>query len=63
MDRVIAYESKRGDEEHTKKVIQELILLGETDRAVQLLLETELENPNYYTDAIKYGLISSTSLS
>jgi hypothetical protein len=23
------------------------------DRAVQLLLETELENPNYYTDAIK----------
>jgi hypothetical protein len=28
-------------------------LLGEMDRAVQLLLETELENPNYYTDAIK----------
>lgn len=53
MDRVITYEGKRGGEEHTKKVIQELILLGETDRAVQLLLETELENPNYYTDAIK----------
>ncbi|XP_034244567.1 WD repeat-containing protein 11-like [Thrips palmi] len=59
MDRVIAYESKRGDEEHTKKVIQELILLGETDRAVQLLLETELENPNYYTDAIKACLVAT----
>lgn len=59
MDRVVSYESKRGDEEHTKKVIQELILLGETDRAVQLLLETELENPNYYTDAIKACLVAT----
>jgi WD repeat-containing protein 11 len=34
-------------------VIERLILLGQTDRAVQLLLETDLDNPAYYTDAIK----------
>ena len=53
LERVSLHDSKRGDYQHTKKVIEQLILLGEMDRAVQLLLETELENPNYYTDAIK----------
>jgi hypothetical protein len=53
LERVSLHESKRGNYHHTKKVIEQLILLGETDRAVQLLLETEMENPNYYTDAIK----------
>lgn len=56
LERVSLHDSKRGDYQHTKKVIEQLILLGEMDRAVQLLLETELENPNYYTDAIKYDL-------
>lgn len=53
LERISLHESKRGDYQHTKKVIEQLILLGEMDRAVQLLLETEIENPNYYTDAIK----------
>ena len=53
LERVSLHDSKRGDYQHTKKVIEQLILLGEMDRAVQLLLETELESPNYYTDAIK----------
>ncbi|PSN34557.1 WD repeat-containing protein 11 [Blattella germanica] len=42
-----------------QKVIEQLILLGEMDRAVQLLLETELENANYYTDAIKACLVAT----
>lgn len=53
LERTSLHESKRGDYQHTKKVIEQLILLGEMDRAVQLLLETEIENPNNYTDAIK----------
>lgn len=59
LERVSLHESKRGDYEHTKKVIEQLILLGEMDRAVQLLLETELENPSYYTDAIKACLVAT----
>ncbi|KAJ4431502.1 hypothetical protein ANN_20100 [Periplaneta americana] len=59
LERVSLHESKRGDYQHTKKVIEQLILLGEMDRAVQLLLETELENPNYYTDAIKACLVAT----
>ncbi|XP_067012842.2 WD repeat-containing protein 11 [Anabrus simplex] len=59
LERVSLHESKRGDYEHTKKVIEQLILLGEMDRAVQLLLETELDNANYYTDAIKACLVAT----
>lgn len=59
LERVTLHESKRGDYLHTKKVIEQLILLGEMDRAVQLLLETDLDNVNYYTDAIKACLVST----
>ncbi|KAJ9582833.1 hypothetical protein L9F63_022829, partial [Diploptera punctata] len=59
LERVCLHENKRGDYQHTKKVIQQLILLGEMDRAVQLLLETELDNPSYYTDAIKACLVAT----
>lgn len=48
------HEWRRGDYKHTQRVVERLILLGEMDRAVQLLLETDLDNPNYYTDGIKY---------
>nr|CAD7258867.1 unnamed protein product [Timema shepardi] len=61
LERVSLHESKRGDYKHTKMVIEQLILLGEMDRAVQLLLETELENTNYYTDAIKLVQVSIKS--
>ncbi|GLH00339.1 Uncharacterized protein GBIM_06748 [Gryllus bimaculatus] len=59
LERVSLHESKRGDYQHTKKVIEQLILLGEMDRAVQLLLETEFDNPSYYTDAIKACLVAT----
>ena len=54
LERVSVHEWKRGDYKHTQRVVQRLILLGEMDRAVQLLLETDIDNANYYTDAIKY---------
>jgi len=53
MERVALYENKRGDYSRTQRVIQELIILGETDRAVQLLLETDLDHPQYHVDAMK----------
>ena len=30
------------------------MLLGQTDRAVQLLLETDSDNDNYYVDCLRY---------
>ncbi|KAI5748459.1 hypothetical protein M8J77_025794 [Diaphorina citri] len=59
LDRASLHESKRGDYKHTQNVIQRLLLLGETDRAVQLLLETQISNESYYTDAIKACLVST----
>lgn len=53
LERVSVHEWRRGDYKHTQKVVERLILLGEMDRAVQLLLETDLDNPSYYTDGIK----------
>lgn len=59
LERVALHESRRGDYDHTKRVIQQLLLLGQSDRAVQLLLETDLNNPEYYTDAIKACLVAT----
>lgn len=53
LERVNLHEWRRGDYRYTQRVVERLILLGEMDRAVQLLLETDIDNPNYYTDAIK----------
>ncbi len=53
LEQVELHEWKQGDYLHSQRVIERLILLGETDRAVQLLLETDFNNPNYHTDAIK----------
>ena len=53
LEQVDLHEWKRGDYQYTQRVIERLILLGEMDRAVQLLLETDYDNPNYHADAIK----------
>uniref|UniRef100_A0A1B6I9I5 WD repeat-containing protein 11 n=1 Tax=Homalodisca liturata TaxID=320908 RepID=A0A1B6I9I5_9HEMI len=59
LERVGVHEWRRGDYKHTQKVVERLILLGEMDRAVQLLLETDLDNPHYYTDGIKACLVAT----
>ncbi|XP_046385283.1 WD repeat-containing protein 11-like [Ischnura elegans] len=64
LERVALHEGKRqcgvrGGYEQTRKVVERLILLGEGDRAVQLLLETDLDHPRYYSDAIKACLVAT----
>lgn len=59
LERVNVHEWRRGDYKHTQRVVERLILLGEMDRAVQLLLETDIDNPSYYTDAIKACLVAT----
>ncbi|XP_065217428.1 WD repeat-containing protein 11-like [Planococcus citri] len=59
LEQVELHEWKRGDYQHTQRVIERLILLGEMDRAVQLLLETDFNNTNYYADAIKACLLAT----
>jgi hypothetical protein len=49
---------RRGSYEHTKQCIEKFILLGQPDRAVQLLLETEPSNDAFYCDSLKYDRLS-----
>lgn len=53
LDRVALHDSKRATYDHTKKCAENYIMLGQTDRAVQLLLETEPDNESYYTDSLR----------
>ncbi|KAK6635197.1 hypothetical protein RUM44_000448 [Polyplax serrata] len=63
LERVALHESRRTDHEHTKRVIQQQLLLGQSDRAVQLLLETDVDNSDYYADSIKACLIATVQSS
>ena len=54
LDRISLHDSKKATYEHTKKCAENLMLLGQTDRAVQLLLETDSDNDNYYVDCLRY---------
>ena len=57
--RVSLHDSKRATNEHTRKCAENLILLGQADRAVQLLLETEPDNTDYYSDSLRACLVAS----
>ncbi|XP_066534821.1 WD repeat-containing protein 11 [Hoplias malabaricus] len=59
LERVHLQEVKRSSYEHTKKCADQLLLLGQTDRAVQLLLETSADNPSYYCDSLKACLVTT----
>ncbi|XP_061693109.1 WD repeat-containing protein 11 isoform X2 [Syngnathoides biaculeatus] len=63
LDRVHLQEVKRSNYEHTKKCADQLLLLGQTDRAVQLLLETSADNPSYYCDSLKACLVTTITSS
>uniref|UniRef100_A0A8C5NBE4 WD repeat-containing protein 11 n=1 Tax=Gouania willdenowi TaxID=441366 RepID=A0A8C5NBE4_GOUWI len=63
LDRVRLQEVKRSSYEHTKKCADQLLLLGQTDRAVQLLLETCADNPSYYCDSLKACLVTTITSS
>ncbi|KAG8435620.1 hypothetical protein GDO86_013532 [Hymenochirus boettgeri] len=63
LDRVSLQELKRSSYEHTRKCADQLLLLGQTDRAVQLLLETSADNPQYYCDSLKACLVTTVTSS
>uniref|UniRef100_A0A8C8DL18 WD repeat-containing protein 11 n=1 Tax=Oryzias sinensis TaxID=183150 RepID=A0A8C8DL18_9TELE len=63
LDRVHLQEVKRSSYEHTKKCADQLLLLGQTDRAVQLLLETSADNSSYYCDSLKACLVTTITSS
>uniref|UniRef100_A0A670ID18 WD repeat-containing protein 11 n=1 Tax=Podarcis muralis TaxID=64176 RepID=A0A670ID18_PODMU len=63
LERVNLQEVKRSNYDHTKKCTDQLLLLGQTDRAVQLLLETSSENPYYYCDSLKACLVTTVTSS
>ncbi|KAL5022239.1 hypothetical protein ScPMuIL_001394 [Solemya velum] len=59
LDRVSLHDSKRATYDHTKKCAENYIMLGQTDRAVQLLLETEPDNDSYHIDCLRACLVAS----
>uniref|UniRef100_A0A8D0BDJ2 WD repeat domain 11 n=1 Tax=Salvator merianae TaxID=96440 RepID=A0A8D0BDJ2_SALMN len=63
LERVNLQEVKRSNYDHTRKCTDQLLLLDQTDRAVQLLLETSAENPYYYCDSLKACLVTTVTSS
>ncbi|NXK96767.1 WDR11 protein, partial [Formicarius rufipectus] len=63
LERVNLQEVKRTTYDHTRKCADQLLLLGQTDRAVQLLLETSPENAHYYCDSLKACLVTTVTSS
>ncbi|XP_078500058.1 WD repeat-containing protein 11 isoform X1 [Lissotriton helveticus] len=63
LERVYLQEVKRSTYDHTRKCADQLLLLGQTDRAVQLLLETSAENQHYYCDSLKACLVTTVTSS
>ena len=53
LDRAALHDSKRPTHDHTRKCAENLVMLGQTDRAVQLLLETEPDTDLYYIDCLR----------
>lgn len=57
--RIRVHETRRCTNEQTRKCADNLIFLRQTDRAVQLLLETEATSPHFYADSLKACLAAS----
>ncbi|EGC36790.1 hypothetical protein DICPUDRAFT_87252 [Dictyostelium purpureum] len=60
LDKADCYEKKRPDSELTKKLIEKNILLGRTPRAVNLLLDTTPDHPDFFNRAMKACVISAS---
>jgi len=57
--RVALRDSHRSSYDHTRSCAENLILLGQMDRAVQILLEGEPSDSSYYPDALRACLIAT----
>lgn len=54
LEQVLLHEWKSGEYLQMRRVVDKFILLGEKTRALDLLLATNVNDPHYYTDALKY---------
>ncbi|XP_077991912.1 WD repeat-containing protein 11-like isoform X2 [Glandiceps talaboti] len=59
LERVNLHDNKRTTYEHTKKCAENFMLLNQTDRAVQLYLETDSDNECYYEDSLRACLVAT----
>lgn len=59
LDRLALHDSKRTTYDQTRKCAETLVLLGQADRAVQLFLETDAGNENYYVDSLRACLVAT----
>lgn len=59
LDRLALHDNKRSTYDHTRKCAETLVLLGQADRAVQLFLETDSVNENYYVDSLRACLVAT----
>eukprot|EP00795_Rhopilema_esculentum_P012339 gene12339-2990_t len=57
--RIALRDSKRSTPEQSRVCAGKLILVGETDRAVQILLEADPSDTSYYSDALRACLIAT----
>ncbi|KAF2071396.1 hypothetical protein CYY_007290 [Polysphondylium violaceum] len=60
LDRTDNQEKKRPDQELTKKLIEKNLLLGRNPRAVNLLLDTTPDHPDFFNRAMKACVISAS---
>jgi hypothetical protein len=63
LHRTCIHDTKRVNYNLTKKCIDRLLFLGQVDRAVQLLLETDSSHPSYYSDSLKACLSTAVQSS
>ena len=56
LNRALLHDSKRVTSEQTQTCAEDCIMLGQIDRAVQLLLETEPCSSSYYLDCLRFVL-------
>ena len=52
-------EANRRTSLHTRECAGQLIQINEADRAVQLLLETDSNDPNYHVDSLRACLVAT----
>ncbi|KAM7302431.1 WD repeat-containing protein 11 [Ixodes scapularis] len=59
LERLLLHESRRTTHSHTQRCACRLLLLGQSDRAVQLLLETDTCSEHFHSDSLRACLIAS----
>ncbi|XP_014675037.1 PREDICTED: WD repeat-containing protein 11-like [Priapulus caudatus] len=58
-EQLALHESKRTSYELTQQCVEEMVLLGQGDRAVHMLLETDADSEAYYADCLRACLVAT----